>query len=205
MARQQYRKNLIVPTGVLSYPWLTQGNPDVRFGAGKYKTNSVISGPEAEKFMADLEVIKAEALKHLQQDDASLTDLKLPVDPAKDDTGEVIPGSYVVKAKANAEFKNADGTTSPNELVIVDASKTRMQGPVNVWSGTKAKLAVQVGAINTSIYKGLVFRLTGVQIIDLVSSGGSDMFDKEDGFVAEPVAVAPTPKAEVTDNDEVHF
>jgi len=202
MARNQFRKNMIVPTGVLSYPWLTQGNPDVRFGPGKYKTNSVISGPEAAKFVADLEAVKQDALKHLQQDDPSLTDLTLPVDAAKDDQGEVIPGSYVVKAKANAEFKNADGTTTPNELVIVDASKTRMQGPVNVWSGTKAKLAVQVGAVNTSIYKGLVFRLTGVQILDLVSSGGSDMFDKEDGFVAEPT---PTPKAEVTESDEVHF
>ena len=204
MARQQYRKNIIVPTGILSYPWLTQGNPDVRFGAGKYKTNSVISGPEAEKFMAELEVIKAEALAHLQQDDASLSDLKLPVDPAKDDEGNVIAGSWVVKAKANAEFKNPDGTTSPNELVIVDANKTRMHGPVNIWSGTKAKLAVQVGAVNTAIYKGIVFRLNGVQIIDLVSGGGVDLFDKEDGFTAEPQA-APVKQPEVAEPDEVHF
>ena len=204
MARNQYRKNVIVPTGVLSYPWLTQGSPDVRFGAGKYKTNSVISGPEAEAFMEQMKTIKAEALAHLQLDDANLTDLKLPIDEAKDDEGNIIAGSWVVKAKANAEFKNPDGTTSPNELVIVDASKTRMHGPVNIWSGTKAKLAVQVGAVNTSIYKGIVFRLNGVQIIDLVSGGGADMFDREDGFTAEPTP-APTKVAEVSEPDEIHF
>lgn len=205
MAKNQFRKNVVTPIGVLSYPWITQGKPDNRFGTPKYKTNIVISGAAAADFMTQLEAIKQDAFEYLKVDNPSLTidKLRWPVELAKDADGNEVMGSYLIKTKANAFFRNADGTESPNEIIVVDAEKNRMHG-VEVWSGSKGKVAIQIGAIVTNIYSGLVFRLSGVQVTDLVTGGGTDLFNKEDGFVADETMTEK--ESVVADEDQiVHF
>ena len=60
------------------------------------------------------------------------------------------------------------------------------------------KLALNVGAVSTSIYSGLMLRINAVQVLDLVTGGqgGASAFDKEDGFVAEPKPVAKVAEGE---------
>ena len=204
-----YKKNIVTPIGTMSYPWLTQGNPDIRFGApGKYKVNLIITGPEAEEFKAKVDEIKAEALAHLQKDNPKLQDLVVPLDLHKDENGVEIPGTYVVKPKANAAFRNADGTETPNKLVRVDADKKPIAEDVAVWSGSKGKVAISVGAIDSGVYKGLVFRISAIQITELVeggAGGASSMFEKEDGYSAPEVVKEDTRVEETTDADPVHF
>ena len=210
MARQQFKKQIITPKGTFAYPWLTQGSPDLKFGApGKYKVNVVISGPEAVAFKEQVDKIKDEALAYLQQDNPKLQDLKIPMDETVDENGNVVPDSWTVKPKANAAFRNPDGTETPNKLVIVDSDKKPMNN-VSIWSGSEGKVAITVGALDTGVYKGLVFRIAAVQVLSLVEGGqggASSMFDKEDGFKAteeQTTKPAATRVEETTDN-EVDF
>ena len=204
-----YKKSLVTPIGTMSYPWLTQGNPDIRFGApGKYKVNLIISGPEAAEFKAKVDEIKVEALAHLQKDNPKLADLVVPMDLHKDENGVDIPGTYVVKPKANAAFRRPDGTEEPNKLVIVDADKKPVPEGTAIWSGSKGKVAISVGAIDSGVYKGLVFRIAAVQVTELVeggAGGASSMFEREDGYSAPEVAKEDTRVEESTDADPVHF
>ena len=116
-------------------------------------------------------------------------DLIVPIVPALDDDKNEIPGSYDVKTKAKAHFKQADGSLIENNITIVDAQKNPMDASAGaIWGGSKLKLALNVGAVSTSIYSGLMLRINAVQVIDLVTGGqgGANAFDKEDGFTAEP-------------------
>ena len=201
-----YKKNIVTPIGTMAYPWLTQGNPDIRFGSpGKYKVNLIIDGPEAEQFKAKVDAIKQEALAHLQKENPKLQDIVVPMEPHKDENGNEVPGAYVVKPKANAAFRRPDGTEEPNKLVIVDADKKPLPEGTAIWSGSKGKVAISVGAIDSGVYKGLVFRIAAIQITDLVEGGGStSMFDKEDGYKA-PEETETRTVEETTDGDEVDF
>ena len=204
-----YKKNIVTPIGTMSYPWLTQGNPDIRFGApGKYKVNLIISGPEAEAFKVKVDEIKAEALAHLQKDNPKLADLVVPMDLHKDENGVEIPGTYVVKPKANAAFRRPDGTEEPNKLVIVDADKKPLPEGTAIWSGSQGKVAISVGAIDSGVYKGLVFRIAATQVTELVeggAGGASSMFDKEDGYKAPAEAPKETRTVEEIPDEEIHF
>jgi hypothetical protein len=206
---QQYNKKITTPIGTMAYPWLTPGNPDIKFGApGHYKVSLTISGPEAKEFVDKMNVIKAEGLAHLQKTNPKLQDLVMPIDEAKDEAGNIIPDSWVVRAKAKAAFRNPDGTETPNNLIRVDANKKPMPDDIAIWSGTKGKLALSVGAIDVSVYKGIVLRLAAVQVTELVEGGGSNtMFDKEDGYSAP--AEAPKETRVVTESveedEEIHF
>ena len=209
MAQKPFRKTLVTPAGIAEYPWLQ--TPDTRFGEPTYKVNVRISGEEAVAFMAKVEEVKAEALAHLQEEpkNKKLADLTLPIAEAEDEDGNVIPDTWIVKCKAKAFFTGQDGKVTENKLTIVDAKKQPIN--VSIYGGSTVKVAISVGAAATSIYKGLVFRIAGVQVINLVSGGGAaNLFNEEDGFEAEDEQRAAKSKpqvatAEAADADEVEF
>lgn len=190
MALKPFRKTLMTPVGIAEYPWLQ--TPDTRFGEPTYKVNVRISGDEAVAFMEQVEAIKAEALEYLQQDPKNqrIKDLTLPIVEAEDESGNVIPNTWVVKCKARAFFTTSDGKVVENKLNIVDAKKKPID--VSIYGGSKLKVAIGVGAAATSIYKGLVFRIAGVQVLDLVQGGSSNLFNVEDGFEADDSQQAST-------------
>lgn len=208
MAQKPFRKTLITPVGIAEYPWLQ--TPDTRFGEPTYKVNVRISGEEAVAFMEKLEEVKAEALAHLHEDpkNKKLTDLTLPIAEAEDEDGNTIPDTWIVKCKAKAFFTDREGKVTENKLTIVDAKKQPIG--VSVYGGSKVKVAISIGAVATSIYKGLVFRIAGVQVLELVSGGGaSNLFTEEDGFEADDSQKAsnkaPKPVATDAGDDEVDF
>ena len=197
MAVKPFRKTVVTPVGTAIYPWLN--TPDSRFGDPTYKVNLRLTGEDATKFIAQVDAIKEEAMAHL-----GVKDLVVPIVPALDDDKNEIPGAYDVKTKAKAHFKQADGSLVENRITIVDAQKNPMdESAGTIWGGSKLKLALNVGAVSTSIYSGLMLRINAVQVIDLVTGGqgGANSFDVEDGFTAEP---KPTSVA-TTDGDEFDF
>lgn len=208
MAQKPFRKTLVTPAGIAEYPWLQ--TPDTRFGEPTYKVNVRISGDEAVAFMEKIEEVKAEALAHLQEDpkNKKLADLTLPIAEAEDEEGNTIPDTWIVKCKAKAFFTGQDGKVVENKLTIVDAKKKPVG--VSIYGGSKVKVAINVGAAATSIYKGLVFRIAGVQVLELVSGGGAtNLFSEEDGFEADESQVAakpkPAPAESVGDDEDVEF
>jgi hypothetical protein len=209
MAQKPFRKTLVTPAGIAEYPWLQ--TPDTRFGEPTYKVNVRISGDEAVAFMEKIEAVKAEALAHLQEDpkNKKITDLTVPIVEAEDEDGNVIPDTWIVKCKAKAFFTSQDGKVIENKLTIVDAKKNPID--VSIYGGSTLKVAISVGAAATSIYKGLVFRIAGVQVLNLVTGGGaSNLFSEEDGFEADDSHKAsnvakPASTPEVSDDDEVEF
>lgn len=203
MALKPYRKSLVTPEGTAIYPWLTE--PDSRFGDPTYKVNLRISGDAAKAFVAKVEEVKAEAVVYLQQDNPKLTaeNFKVPLVEAKDESGNTIPDTWDVKAKTKAFYKKADGSMAPMKFVVVDAQKNEMDKDTAIWGGSKLKLALNIGAVSTAIYSGLMFRINGVQVLELVTGGGNaaSMFDKEDGYVAEE-KVNPV---ELTGDEDIDF
>ena len=188
MAVKPFRKTIVTPVGTAIYPWLN--TPDTRFGEPTFKVNLRLTGEDATKFIAQVDALKEEAKAHL-----GVADLIVPIVPALDDDKNEIPGAFDVKTKAKAFFKQADGSMVENNLTIVDAQKNPMdESAGTIWGGSKIKLALNVGAVATSIYQGLMLRINAVQVIELVTGGqgGANAFDKEDGFTAEqkPAPVA---------------
>ena len=181
MAVKPFRKSIVTPVGTAIYPWLN--TPDTRFGEPTFKVNLRLTGEDATKFIAQVDALKEEAKAHL-----GVADLIVPIVPALDDDKNEIPGAFDVKTKAKAHFKQADGSLVENRITIVDAQKNPMdESAGTIWGGSKIKLALNVGAVSTSIYTGIMLRINAVQVIDLVTGGqgGANAFDKEDGFTAE--------------------
>jgi len=192
MAVKPFRKSIVTPVGTAIYPWLN--TPDTRFGEPTFKVNLRLTGEDATKFIAQVDALKEEAKAHL-----GVADLIVPIVPALDDDRNEIPGAYDVKTKAKAHFKQADGSLVENRITIVDAQKNPMnESAGTIWGGSKIKLALNVGAVSTSIYSGLMLRINAVQVIELVTGGqgGANAFDKEDGFTAEPKPVAKVVEGE---------
>jgi len=197
MATKPFRKSIVTPVGTAIYPHLT--TPDAKWGEPTYKCNLRLTGEDATQFIAKIEEMKVQAMEHL-----GVKDLIVPIVPALDDDKNEIPGAFDVKTKAKAFFKQADGSMVENNLTIVDSQKNPYDASNGaIWGGSKLKLALNVGAVSTSIYSGLMLRISACQVIDLVtgSQGGANAFDKEDGFTAEP---KPTPVA-TADGDEIDF
>jgi len=181
MATKPFKKTIVTPVGVAIYPHLNQ--PDVKFGEPTYRCNLRLEGEDATAFIAKLEEFKAEAKEHL----GATKDLVLPIADAVDQDKNPIPGAIDVKCKTRAFFKTADGSLVENKISIVDSNKEAMDKSVAIWGGSKVRLALQIGAVSTAIYSGLLCRIQAVQVLELVSGNSSptDMFDKEDGYKAE--------------------
>ena len=197
MAVKPFRKTIVTPVGTAIYPHLTA--PDAKFGDPVYKCNLRLTGEDATQFIAKIEEMKVQAMEHL-----GVKDLIVPIVPALDDDKNEIPGAFDVKTKAKAFFKQADGSVVENVLTIVDSQKNPYDASNGaIWGGSKVKLALNVGAVSTSIYSGLMLRITACQVLDLVTGGqgGANAFDKEDGFTAEP---KPAPVA-AEGGDDIDF
>ena len=181
MADKPFKKTIVTPVGVAIYPHLNQ--PDVKFGDPTYRCNLRLEGEDAKAFIAKLEEFKAEAKEHL----GATKDLVLPVVPALDQDKNPIEGAFDIKCKTKAFFKTPEGSLIENKISIVDSNKEPLDKSVAIWGGSKVRLALQIGAVSTAIYSGLMCRIQACQVIELVTGNQSptDMFDKEDGYKAE--------------------
>lgn len=196
---------MVTSVAIAEYPWLTQ--PDTRFGEPTYKVNLRFTGEEGEKLMAQLEELADEALAHQKEIDPAFKKIKklaIPMAPAEDEEGNEIEGEYVMKLKSKAFITRRDGTTVDNKPTIVDSQKNPFNQPV--FGGSKVKVNLRLTAY-PGFGGGISARILAVQVIELVSGGGSrvDAFDVEDGFVAEGATKAASGGDDDGGDDDVEF
>jgi hypothetical protein len=101
-------------------------------------------------------------------------------------------GRKIVRFKMNASYSK-DGETIKIKPQIFDSQGNHLKNPPQIWGGSVLKVSYQiVPYYNASTNgAGASLRMSGVQIIKLVSGGGASAeahgFGKEeDGYMADP-------------------
>lgn len=196
---------LMTPKGTLLYPHLSE--PDTKFDAdGVYTTKLVVPVEEAQAFMKKVGAIVDAAFENYAADNkakakkaSAIYPWTEELDAEGEETGNIV-FNFKLKAKGTDGKKTWD-----NNVTMLDSKGAPVDG-LNPWTGTAAKLGVEVGdpafPYANPAGVGVAIRLKVVQIIELVSGGGNGAagFDveEEDGFVAAEKAAA----ADFDDDEE---
>jgi len=125
-----------------------------------------------------------------------------PYEQEVDDQGN-LTGNYLFKFKQKAKINTKDGRTINMKVALFDANRTPTD--VLIGGGSEIKVAATMWpyVLPTTKSVGVSLRPSAVQILSLVSVGGSktaELFDYEDGFVASNTNAAPT-----VDDDEEEY
>jgi hypothetical protein len=187
--------------------WAKVFDPETKFNPdGVYSIDVVIPEDEAASVCEQLDnICEAEFNKHVKANPklkASLS-IRKPYQPEVDNDGNET-GNIVFKVKKNAKGRSRDGTVyvAPKPVVL-DSKRNPVTG-VLIGNGSTVKVAFDISPYMMPATKQVStsLRMKGVQIIDLVEyANGKDMFDEEDGFVAE--AVAKDDASDMFDDNQV--
>lgn len=202
------------PKGIAKYPWLSK--PDTQFNpTGVYKVSLLIPQAEARGLIEILDTAAGEALAAAKANAKSPAIAKqiqlapsyhIEVDDAGEETGNI---EFRFKQNAVVTFK--DGTTKEMKPFIFDAQGKQMQVCPNVYGGSILRVnftpAPYYNASSRSA--GISLRINAVQIVELVTGGGSasgfgfgveeEGFDST-GFVV-PDAATPAAETEASSTD----
>lgn len=134
-----------------------------------------------EETRASLEEKRQEALKKKKGAEAKKIEAKINALKVADIYGEDVDdegnetGKITLKATASAEGKRKDGTTFKREIHVFDARNKKLTNVPAIYGGSELKMAgVCFGYYNpSSDTVGVSFRLEAVQVLKLVSAGGS--------------------------------
>lgn len=133
---------------------------------------------EQEKLVAAGKKGAAKTLKYADKPYKSV------LDSEGEETGEV---EFNIKMKA--QYTNKDGKVTKLAPKLFDAKGNALPDSVQIWGGSIIKVAGEFNPFATAIGVGMSLRLSAVQVINLVSSGGGNAdsygFGKEDGYEAE--------------------
>ena len=228
---------VVTPKGTFRFPKLSEpdyGNDKFPKPDGEYSVQLVLQkgSEEFKALMAKLETLHKEALAEASEkfDDLPVAARKTfekkkiagpqanPIytelydKETEEPTGEVF---FKATMKASGKFKKGpkQGQKWERSPIIFDAKGRRMANVPAIWSGTVGKVSVEVSSyfIPGTAAAGIKLNLNGVQIIDLVSSGGRSAesmgFNAEDGYehddsMMEESAPAAAP---TQDADEGNF
>jgi hypothetical protein len=215
MAAQKARlPKFTTPKGIAKYPWLSK--PDTQFNpTGVYKVSLLIPKANARELIDKLDTAAGEALTEARANAKSPAIAKqITLAPCyhieTDDEGEET-GNIEFRFKQNALVKFQDGTTKEMKPFIFDAQGKQMQVCPNVYGGSVLRINFSpVGYYNASSKSaGVSLRMNAVQIMELVTGGGSaagfGFATEEDGFdstgfsAPAETPVAETPEASSTD------
>lgn len=184
----------MTPRGVAVFPCIHK--PSQKFGKFECK---LILNPEDEKLQellekaealrdefleetkAALEQKRQEALKKGRGAEAKKIEQKIKALKVADiygvdvDDGGEETGKIILKASASAEGKRKDGSTFKREIHVFDARNKKLTKVPAIYGGSELKMAgVCFPYYNPSTDTvGVSFRLEAVQLLKLVSSGGS--------------------------------
>lgn len=124
------------------------------------------------------------------------------LDDDGEETGEV---EFNIKMKAERKDKKT-GKTIKMTPAIFDAKGKELKVPPQIWGGTVGKVSGQYMPFYTAIGVGVSLRLSGVQILDLVSGGQRDAkslgFEEEEGYEGEDAPAAEAGDSPAPDADE---
>lgn len=212
MAKKNYPQ-ITTPRGMLVYPHLTA--PDTKFVKphGEYHTKYALEADseEAIALIAKLEEILD---AYIEDNPAELTKAKLKkagrndlyeeeVDGEGEETGRII---FKFKLKAVVETKTKTWEQKPR---LFDGAANPIQGDINPWTGTIAKISAEVFPFYMESTKtfGLSLRCLAVQILELVAGEGKAASDfgfgqEDDGYVDQSSAGAAGFEPEDGDGEE---
>lgn len=110
----------------------------------------------------------------------------------------------LISFKMKAIRKGKDGEEIPQKPVVVDSKKQPMSKLV--FGGSLVKVAYRLQYTITPTGCFMSVKLSGVQVLQLVSANGEatvdQMFDEEDGYVDSEDSSADTPASDNTNSDD---
>jgi hypothetical protein len=179
---------ITTPIGTLMWPWLTA--PDTRFNPeGTYSTKIVIAaGEAADALEAKMLQFKAEAVTfHTKEAGGKKVKVRVENPFERDEHNNLVLSP---KLKANVTTKSGKSWTQ--RPALFDSKGQKVSGEIRIGSGTRAKLALELGHFNQPGIGGvgISLRLRGVQLIEIRESAPTRAEDfgfgaEEIGFVAE--------------------
>lgn len=202
------KKQIVTPRAIAVYPWLN--TPDTKFSSdGEFKVTLKIGPDDAQPLIQKIgEVIEEYRNEQTQKDPkiARYSDM-LPYEDEVDDQGN-LTGNYLFKFKQKAKIHTKDGRTIDMKIALYDAQRTPTD--VVVGGGSEIKVAATLWpyVLPTTKSVGVSLRPSAVQILSLVSVGGSkmaDLFADEDGFVANSNSAPASVNDEEEDIDAADF
>ena len=163
---------------------------------GEYKVTLKIGSEEAAPLIEKIDGAIAEYKQEQATKDPKVgrySDMP-PYEEEVDDQGN-LTGNVLFKFKQKAKIHTKDGRTIDMKVALFDAQRTPTD--VIVGGGSEIKVAATLWpyVLPTTKSVGVSLRPSAVQILTLVSAGGSkmaDLFDSEDGFVASNTNAAPS-------------
>jgi hypothetical protein len=189
------KQQIVTPKATAVYPWLN--TPDTKFNVdGEYKVTLKIGSEEAAPLIEKIDGAIAEYKQEQATKDPKVgrySDMP-PYEEEVDDQGN-LTGNVLFKFKQKAKIHTKDGRTIDMKVALFDAQRTPTD--VIVGGGSEIKVAATLWpyVLPTTKSVGVSLRPSAVQILTLVSAGGSkmaDLFDSEDGFVASNTNAAPS-------------
>ena len=189
------KQQIVTPKATAVYPWLN--TPDTKFNVdGEYKVTLKIGSEEAAPLIEKIDGVIAEYKQEQATKDPKVgrySDMP-PYEEEVDDQGN-LTGNVLFKFKQKAKIHTKDGRTIDMKVALFDAQRTPTD--VIVGGGSEIKVAATLWpyVLPTTKSVGVSLRPSAVQILTLVSAGGSkmaDLFDSEDGFVASNTNAAPS-------------
>lgn len=174
--------------------WAKVFTPDTKFDQnGVYSVNVLVPETEAAEICEYLDGI----VEQRYQEEVKANPKKknsLSTRPAYDDAYDQNgnpTGDVEFKFKLKAKGQRRDGSIYIQKPVVVDAKRTPIDDTL-VGNGSVVKVAFDpVPYVMASTKQvGVSLRLKGLQVIDLVeySSGGSAIFDEEEGYETDNAA-----------------
>ena len=188
------KQQIVTPRATAVYPWLN--TPDTKFNTdGEYKVTLKIGSEDAAPLMEKIDQVIAEYKQEQSGKDPKVgrySDMP-PYEEEVDDQGN-LTGNILFKFKQKAKIHTKDGRTIDMKVALYDAQRTPTD--VMIGGGSEIKVAATLWpyVLPTTKSVGVSLRPSAVQVLSLVSVGGSkmaDLFDSEDGFVASNTNAAP--------------
>ena len=180
---------IVTPKGTAVWPKLN--TPDTKFNAdGEYTVKLKLTVEDSQPLIKQLEeqrdFYKAQAVKKdpkvKQYGEAPL------YEEETDDQGD-LTGFNIFKFKQKANITLRDGSTRPMTVALFDCNKTPTHQEVTGGSTIKVAFKAIGYAMPSTRMVGVSLRPSAVQIIELAASASAseavDLFEKEDGFVAD--------------------
>jgi hypothetical protein len=211
MAEKKKGIKYTTPKGIAQHPRLTE--PDTKFvPTGVFSVKLRLSAEEAAPLMAIMDTLAEETY---QETKAKLEEK--PSDPKKiaaqkkslaaltlaspgytmdcDDEGEE-NGNVIFSFKMNHVITKADGTTTKIYPKLFDAKGVAIKGKPAIFGGSELKISCTANGYYTAGTgkAGASLRLNAVQIIKLVSGGGTAEgfgFSEEEGGYEDDTSATP--------------
>lgn len=164
--KQNKLGQIVTPAG--SALFVSCPNPST-YDEEKQEASIILTQDDYKAFKASLDKLISSYDGELVVDPAIMD---MPVKDATDKEGNP-DGNVIVKAKTAMKY--------PAKLYNAKGTPIVPTPGFSVPNRSKIKLSVSAELVSTKVYKGLVLRLNGVQIISSTPWAGANPFSEEDG------------------------